>query len=111
MPRTLTPAKQRAQYHLNGEAERLQFDQQAVAPCRNDPGPWMDWDDPAEPATYEAQVTCISCPFVVACKARARLERPEHGVWAGEVWEGGKIVRRARRRQMAAYTEATEDLA
>ncbi len=110
MPRTLTPAKQRAQYQLNGDAERLQFEQQAVAPCRIDPAPFVDWDEPTEPQVYEAQVACIGCPFLTNCRDRARLERPEHGVWAGEVWDGGKIVRRARKRQMDAYAEATAPL-
>lgn len=110
MPRTLTPANQRAQYRLNGEAERLQFEQQAKAPCRDNPGPWMEWDDPQEPQVYEAQMACIDCPFMAVCRDRARLERPEHGVHAGEVWSGGKIVRRARRRQMRAYSDAVASL-
>jgi hypothetical protein len=110
LPRTLTVAKQREQYRLNGEAERLQFEEQAVAPCRDNPGPWMDWEDRDEPQVFEAQVTCNDCEFIEVCRGRARLERPEHGVFAGEVWEGGKIVRRARRVQQRAYTEAVAAL-
>jgi hypothetical protein len=110
MPRTLTAAKQRQQYHLNGEAERLQFEEGHRAPCRDNPGPWMDWEDREEQRVYEAQVTCNDCEFLEVCRARARLERPEHGVFAGEVWEGGKIVRRARRSQQRAYSEAVAAL-
>lgn len=110
MPRTLTPAKQRAQYALNGEAERLQFDEQATAPCRTDPAAFVDWEDPDEPAVFQAQVSCIGCEFIVNCRARARLERPDHGVWAAEVWEGGRIVRRSRRAEREAYDEAVGHL-
>lgn len=110
MPRTLTAEKQRTQYQLNGEAERLQFDDQQTAPCRDNPDPWMGWDDPDEQRVFEAQVSCAACPFLVVCRDRARLERPEYGVFAGEVWLGGKIVRRARRRQQRAYVEAVGHL-
>lgn len=111
MPRTLTPAKQRAQYRLNGEAERLQFDEQVSAPCRDNPGPWMDWDSPDEERVFEAQMACNGCAFLEVCRERARLERPEYGVFAGEVWEDGRIVRRARKRQQEAYEEAVGGLA
>lgn len=108
MPRTLTPAKQRQQYLLNGEAERLQFDEQAVAPCKNDPAAFVDYDDPRDPIVFEAQVTCGGCPFVDICRERARLERPAWGVHGGEVWGRpdetghGRIIRRQRRRQLEA---------
>lgn len=108
MPRTLTPAKQRQQYHLNGEAERLQFEEQVSAPCRNDPAAFADYDDPRAPEVYEAQVTCGGCPFMDVCRARARLERPAWGVHGGEVWGApdstghGRIIRRQRRSQLAA---------
>lgn len=116
LPRTLTPAKQRAQYRLNGEAERLQFEQQEMAPCRADPAAFVDYDDPRAPEVYEAQVECATCPFVDVCRQRARLERPAWGVWAGEVWgkpgeDGhGRIIRRQRRRQMTARREAEHSM-
>jgi hypothetical protein len=110
--RTLTPAKQRQQYHLNGEAERLQFDEQVSAPCRDDPAAFADYDDPEEQQVFEAQVTCGGCAFIDVCRARARLERPAWGVHGGEVWGDaddsghGKVIRRQRRRQLDARAGA-----
>lgn len=94
MPRVLTPAKQRAQYALNAEAERLQFEEQHIAACRVDPAPFMDWEDPQDALVIQAQLACEDCPFRANCKARARLEKPDHGVWAGDVYLEGRVVRR-----------------
>lgn len=111
MARVLTRAKQRQQYRLNGEADAMQTDG-AMAPCRVDPAPFIDYDDADDPVTYEAQVTCAGCPFLENCDERAKLERPAWGVWAGNVWgpsdteDGrGRIVRRQRRRQIRALAQ------
>lgn len=117
MPRTLTTEKQRQQYHLNGEAEALAFDEQRRPICEDAPDAFTGYADPNDPVTYLAQVACASCPFLENCRARAMLERPAWGVWAGNVWDGmqaadgrGRIVRRQRRRQLAAYAEAVRPL-
>lgn len=108
MPKVLTRAKQRQQYHLNGRADDMQTEG-ALAPCRTNPEAFIDYEDAEAPEVYEAQVTCVDCPFFDICRERARLDRPVWGVHAGEVWDGtkspdgrGRIVRRMRRRQVAA---------
>ena len=48
--------------------------------------------DDLEPLQNE----CLSlCPIAQICKLRARLTKPDHGIWGGEVWENGKRVLRA----------------
>lgn len=112
MPKVLTAAKQRAQYQLNGRADDLQTDG-AVAPCRANPGAFVDYDDIDAPEVYEAQVTCVGCEFFDICRERARLDKPAWGVHAGEVWDAGdspdgrgRIVRRMLPKQVAATLRA-----
>lgn len=36
---------------------------------------------------------CQLCPVVEQCREHAIEFKPEWGVWAGELWKGGKIVK------------------
>lgn len=117
MPKPLTEAQQFEQWALNAEAEELQTELGRRAACYRNPAPFMDYEDRADPVVFEAQMACTGCDFLFNCRERARLEKPVWGVWGGEVWDGthssdgrGRIVRRARKRQIRGYAAATADL-
>lgn len=58
------------------------------AKCRDNPGPYMDWDDP--PSPEEARRLCSGCPLMKACENRAIAGRETHGIWGGRVIHEGK---------------------
>jgi hypothetical protein len=109
LPKGVSAATQRRIYHLNGMIDDL-----LVAGvrglCDAQPEAFIDYDDPRDPLTYQAQATCAACPLLLLCRERARIEKPVWGVHGGEVWsdEGspddkGRILRRQRVKQLSAY--------
>lgn len=64
-------------------------------PCSRDPDLWFA-DNPAD--LERAKALCATCPIRRACLAAA-LERAEPwGVWGGEIFDRGEIVRNKRPR-------------
>lgn len=70
-------------------------------PCFNDSA-WTEYADPryadedqAElpptPTGIQATEMCRACPLLAMCRDFARRERPDWGVYGGEVWMGGKV--------------------
>lgn len=109
MPKGVSAATQRRIYHLNGMVDDLVNDGQRGL-CEDRADAFTDYEDPKDPVTYEAQVTCSACPLLLLCRERARIEKPAWGVHGGEVWSAenspdgkGRIVRRQRVKQLSAY--------
>lgn len=63
------------------------------AKCYKNPGPYIDYEDEATPLASEAFKLCQGCPMLVECGRFAAAYRPVIGVWAGEVWIEGKVIR------------------
>lgn len=110
MPKGISRATQRRIYHLNGEAdEKVNSGQRGL--CEGQEDAFVGYETASESQVYQAQMLCNSCPLLLNCRARARIERPAWGVWGGEVWRDGKIVRRQRVKQGSSYLAATEHVA
>lgn len=109
MPKGPSATTQRRIYHLNGVVDDLVNGGQRGL-CEGQHEAFTEYDDPRDPRTFEAQVTCSTCPLLLLCRERARIEKPAHGVWGGELWSNenspdgkGRIVRRQRVKQLSAY--------
>lgn len=63
------------------------------AKCYRNPGPYIDYEDEATPLASEAFKLCHGCPMLVECGRFAAAFKPVVGVWAGEVWVEGRVVR------------------
>lgn len=110
MPKGPSAATQRKIYHLNGTIDDLVVHEEQRGLCEGHAEAFTDYDDPRDPLTFQAQATCAACPLLLLCRDRARIEKPAHGVWGGEVWSNdgspdgrGRIVRRQRVRQLSLY--------
>lgn len=99
MPRGISRRTESKIWQLNGEAdEKVTAGERGL--CQGQEWAFMDYESSSEPQVFQAQVLCASCPLLMNCRERARIERPAHGVWGGEVWYDGKITRRQRVKQL-----------
>jgi len=57
-----------------------------VPKCDGKSGLYSDYGDDSVPTQEDAELMCAGCPLLKQCEAFARLERPTHGVWAGQVY-------------------------
>lgn len=62
--------------------------------CHENPGPYIDYDEGRPPTRDEAYMLCEGCPMLVECARFASAYKPIIGVWGGEVWENGKVVKK-----------------
>lgn len=93
MARRISPARRQAL-----EAAETAYDEATAEGIRaHCAGRWAEFMDYAPGTDLTPQIgECLSlCEQVQICKLRARLSKPDHGVWGGEVWENGKRVLRA----------------
>lgn len=102
MPRTISREKQARLNQLEGTIDALVTEGQRGL-CQGLAFAFFEYKTMAEPQVFEAQVMCAECPLLMACREKARITRPVWGVYGGEVWRDGKIVRRQNVRQLAAY--------
>lgn len=58
-----------------------------TAKCQDNPGPWMDWEEP--PTPEDARKLCFGCPLVKACANYATAAQETHGVWGARVVHEG----------------------
>ena len=58
--------------------------------CQNNPGPYMDWEEP--PTQAEADALCYGCPLIMACANYGIAAREFHGIWGGLVIHEGKVL-------------------
>lgn len=65
----------------------------ARAKCYANPGPYIDYEDGQEPRPIDAYRLCEGCPLLVECGRFAAAYHPPVGVWGGEVYVGGKVVK------------------
>lgn len=61
--------------------------------CYKNPGPYIDYDEDSPPFASEAYKLCKGCPMLVECARFAAAYKPVIGVWGGEVYIDGKVVR------------------
>lgn len=62
------------------------------AKCKNNPGPYMDWDEDSIPTAEEAKRLCFGCPLAKACENGGVAGRESHGIWGGHVFVEGVMV-------------------
>ena len=102
MPRTISREKQARLNQLEGIIDAKVTEGERGL-CEGLGFAFFEYATMAEPQVFEAQVMCAECPLLAACREKARITRPVWGVYGGEVWRDGKIVRRQNVRQLAAY--------
>ena len=61
--------------------------------CYQNPGPYIDYDEGDVPFASQAYKLCEGCPMLVECARFAAAYKPVIGVWGGEVYIDGKVVR------------------
>lgn len=73
-----------------------------ATPCRVDPDRWHPEPEDRE-TRKEAILICLTaCPVLQGCREHAEAVGPQHGVWGGEWWHGGRsAVQRSRARRDA----------
>lgn len=60
--------------------------------CKDNPGPYTDYDEDNPPSPIEAYHLCQGCPILLDCARFASAYAPPIGVWGGEVYLDGKPV-------------------
>lgn len=84
--------------NLNKRSQRAweplekKFDQ-AKGNCYQNPTQYIDYRDDNIPLASEAYKMCKGCPMLVECARFAAAYKPVIGVWGGEVWIDGKVMR------------------
>jgi hypothetical protein len=68
------------------------FDQ-TKSNCYDDPERYIDYDENNPPLASRAYAMCKGCPMLVECARFAAAYKPPIGVWGGEVYIDGKVVR------------------
>jgi hypothetical protein len=68
------------------------FDQ-TKSNCYDDPERYIDYDENNPPLASRAYLMCKGCPMLVECARFAAAYKPPIGVWGGEVYIDGKVVR------------------
>lgn len=61
--------------------------------CEGRSAEFIDYDDDDEPMSDVAYKMCDGCPMLVECARFANAYRPPVGVWGGQVWRNGKVVK------------------
>lgn len=59
--------------------------------CLNNSYRYVDYNEDFPPTADLAQALCSGCPVLDECKVYAYAQKPYMGVWAGEVWQSGKV--------------------
>ena len=60
--------------------------------CYEKPTNYIDYEEQDTPSKDEAFRMCNGCPMLVECGRFANAYKPVIGVWAGEVWQEGKVM-------------------
>lgn len=74
------------------EPLEAKFDQ-TVSRCYKNPEQYIDYDEGAPPTKREAYEMCAGCPMLVECARFAAAYKPIIGVWGGERYESGVVVK------------------
>lgn len=61
--------------------------------CYENPRPYIDYPEDNPPYASQAYKLCEGCPMLVECARFAAAYKPVVGVWGGEVYIDGKVVR------------------
>jgi len=61
--------------------------------CADRSAEFVDYKEEDEPTPDGAYALCIGCPMLVECGRFANAIRPAVGVWGGQVWRDGKVVK------------------
>lgn len=68
----------------------------AVPHCEGRADEFIDYHEDYEPTPDRAYDMCAGCPMLVECARFANTFRPPVGVWGGQVWRNGKVVKHDR---------------
>lgn len=79
-----TPVHRRAHAVADGAMAGL------AAKCKGKPGPYTDYTGNTMPTDAEAAKLCSGCPLIEPCGLKAATERPDWGIWGGQVWLYGE---------------------
>jgi hypothetical protein len=74
------------------EPLEAKFDQ-TVSKCYKIPEQYIDYDEDAPPTKQEAYEMCAGCPMLVECARFAAAYKPVIGVWGGERYEAGVVIK------------------
>lgn len=81
----------------------------ATAKCKQNPGPYTDYEEDSPPTNAEAKELCSGCPLLMACANSAHGSKPGYGVWGGEIWYMGRPIKtEADRAWMRSTREETQ---
>lgn len=64
-----------------------------VPNCQNRANEFVDYEEEDEPSAGDAYLMCEGCPMLVECARFANTYKPPVGVWGGQVWRNGKVVK------------------
>jgi|TARA_R110002153_G_scaffold58283_2_gene159887 hypothetical protein len=64
-----------------------------VPNCQDNPEEYIDYGEDDEPTPDKAYWMCKDCPMLIECARFANAYRPPIGVWGGEVWKEGKVIK------------------
>jgi len=84
--------------NLNKRAQRAwepleeAFDK-SQSKCYENPSPYIDYHEDFAPSKHDAYKLCQGCPMLVECARFAAAYKPVVGVWGGEVYENGSVVK------------------
>jgi hypothetical protein len=74
------------------EPLEAKFDQ-TVSKCYKIPEQYIDYDEDNPPTKQEAYEMCAGCPMLVECARFAAAYKPVIGVWGGERYEAGVVIK------------------
>jgi len=60
--------------------------------CDEKPAAWIDYPEDAPPQRSVARAMCADCPLFNECGEFAKATKPYIGVWAGQIYQDGKVV-------------------
>lgn len=60
--------------------------------CDDRPEAWIDYDEDNPPQRSVARAMCADCPLFQQCGEYAAKIKPAIGVWAGKIYQDGKVV-------------------
>lgn len=76
-------------HHYLDEAKRGEWEDEIK--CMDKPERYVDYIIP--PTEDEAEALCAGCPMRALCAEFAAATKPGTGVWGGERWKYGRVLR------------------
>ena len=61
--------------------------------CEGRSAEFIDYEEGNGPTAGDAYEMCKGCPMLVECARFSNAYRPPVGVWGGQVWKDGKVMK------------------